>query len=417
MILIANLKKIQQINDTEVFTLILPKEVSFIDVLFNSSYRKILDNEAINYESYKEFEINYDLIEENMTELLLKNKKILNDEVKDFSYNNEVFGNKVANLFTLFRERYNQKNILLVDKVDIYKFSQENKNNIILCKNMINDFITLIEILNEKRKPNSTQENDITEDSKIYELIDKKKDSFSTNFMKMFQNNDSLTIDKTYEIFEYYLKLIYEDIKSEIKRYQKNLDKKSIEEEIKEIYSKENIIDKKSLAHAIRIFITLVLFLEEDKEKKIKSNLNNVMNYLKSVDLWDKNIYENGDFNSNLNNLKLLNVHINQIIYLYDSLGRDIEDNYFDDVKKQIEKEKEKEKEKASAQKISEKEESGKKEGGNKWDKKSQKDESDEEVEEKPEKDEGSDDEEESEEKGGGRWDKKDNGDDDEDDE
>jgi len=55
---------IQQINDTEVFTLFLPKETPFIDILFNSSYRKILDSETINYEFYKEFEINYDLIEE-----------------------------------------------------------------------------------------------------------------------------------------------------------------------------------------------------------------------------------------------------------------------------------------------------------------------------------------------------------------
>ena len=104
------------------------KEASFIDVLFNSSYRKLLDSEAISYESYKEFEINYDLIEENVTDLLLKNKKLLNDNIKEFSYNNEVFWNKVTNLLTLFRERYNQKNILLVDKVDIYRFSQENNN-------------------------------------------------------------------------------------------------------------------------------------------------------------------------------------------------------------------------------------------------------------------------------------------------
>ena len=91
MILIANLKKIQQINDTEVFTLVLPKETSFIDILINSSYRKILDSETINYESYKEFEINYDLIEEYMTDLLLKNKKLLNDDINSFSYNNEKF--------------------------------------------------------------------------------------------------------------------------------------------------------------------------------------------------------------------------------------------------------------------------------------------------------------------------------------
>ena len=84
---------IQQINDKEVFTLILPKETSFIDILFNSSYRKILDSETINYKFYKEFEINYDLIEDYMTDLLLKNKKLLNDDINGFNYNNEIFEN------------------------------------------------------------------------------------------------------------------------------------------------------------------------------------------------------------------------------------------------------------------------------------------------------------------------------------
>ena len=162
---------IQQINETEIFTLILPKEVSFIDVLFNSSYRKILDSETFSYKSYKEYEIHYDLIEENMTDLLVKNKKLLNDDITSFIYNNEVFGNKVTNLFTSFKENYNQKNILILDKVSIYKFAQENKN-IIFIKNMINDFITLIEFLNDLRKQNNNQDNknnDITETTKIYE--------------------------------------------------------------------------------------------------------------------------------------------------------------------------------------------------------------------------------------------------------
>ena len=168
----------------------------------------------------------------------------------------------------------------------------------------------------------------------------KLKDSFTNdNYIKLFQNNETLTIDKTYEIFEYYLKLIFENIKIEIKKFQKNLDKESTEE-IKNLNSKKNIIDIKSIAHAIRLFITLVLFLEEDKEKKIKSNLNNVINYLNAPDLWDKNIYDNPDFIINLNQLKLINAHINQIIDLYDKLGKDIEDDFCNDVIKQIENEK-----------------------------------------------------------------------------
>ena len=61
---------VQNINDNEIFTSKLPEKVSFIEILFNSSHKKILDSESRNYELYKEYEINYDLIEENLTELL-----------------------------------------------------------------------------------------------------------------------------------------------------------------------------------------------------------------------------------------------------------------------------------------------------------------------------------------------------------
>ena len=45
-----------------------------------------------------------------MIDLLLKNNKLLNGDINSFNYNNEEFRNNVTNLFTLFRERYNQKN-------------------------------------------------------------------------------------------------------------------------------------------------------------------------------------------------------------------------------------------------------------------------------------------------------------------
>ena len=410
---------IQQINEEEIFSLILPKEVSFFDVLFNSSYRKILDSETFSYESYKEFEINYDLIEEKMTDLLVKNKKLLNDEIINFNYNNEVFGNKVTDIFTLFKKRYHQKNLLFIDKVAIYKFAEDNKNNAIFSKTMISDFITIIEFLTDKRKQNNMQENkdnDFTEETKIYEIIYKKKDSFKNdNFIKMFQNNDSLTVDKIYEIFEYYLKIIYEDIKKEMKKYLKNLDKESIER-IKNIFSKENIIDKINFARAIRLFTSLVLFLEEDKEKKIKNNLNNVINYLKAADLWDKNIFDNKDFNNNLNEFKLINAHVNQIVDLYDKIEGDIEKNYFDNVIKQIEQEK------SDAQKKDKKDDG---DGGeqieesNEKKKKLEKENNKEEnkwVKNPIEDEKREEEEEEEEEEGGGRWGNKKTSDDDDND-
>jgi len=327
---------IQQINEKEIFTCKLPKKISFIDILFNSSYRKIIDTDK-SYESYREYEINYDLIEENLTDLLLKNKKLLNDEIIEFAYNNEVFSNEINNIITLFKNRYIDKIIDIHDKVAIYKFTLDNKN-IPICKDMICDFITLVKFLNEKKKENSSENNEIKEENKLYEIVNKLKDQISEGFLKLFENNDGLTVAKIPSILNYYLKLIYEYVNDEIKKYQQELNDES-KKYINDYFKKNHIIKRKDLACAIRLFITLVLFLEEDKEHKIKLNCNNVVNYLKVSDFWDKDIYNDKDFDNNLNELKLINSKINQISSLYEFLGKDIESNFCEDVKKYIEEE------------------------------------------------------------------------------
>jgi len=61
------------------------------------------------------------------------------------------------------------------------------------------------------------------------------------------------------------------------------------------------------------------------------------MKYLKSPDLWKKYIYDDVDnFNKNINELQSMNFQINQINYLYEALGKDIEKDYFEDVIKYI---------------------------------------------------------------------------------
>ena len=53
---------------------------------------------------------------------------------------------------------------------------------------------------------------------------------------------------------------------------------------------------------------------------------------MKASDLWKTDINDD-NFNNELNKLKSMNVSINQIIALYNYLGKDIQDNYLDDVK------------------------------------------------------------------------------------
>ena len=53
---------------------------------------------------------------------------------------------------------------------------------------------------------------------------------------------------------------------------------------------------------------------------KIKPNRKNIVNYLKAQDLWDKNKFNDDKFNLNLNELKNINIKINQILWLYNYL-------------------------------------------------------------------------------------------------
>ena len=162
------------------------------------------------------------------------------------------------------------------DKASMYKFYLDNKGNLNLYKNMIIDFIELMNFLNYKRKEDNNKEKDIIEETKIYDLAIKLKENLSNLFIKFFEYNKSLTIDKTSEILDYYLKLIFEEVKDEIKKYQVELDNELITN-INNYFQKEHFISKKDFSQAIRLFITLVLFLEKDKEKKIKSNRLNLV--------------------------------------------------------------------------------------------------------------------------------------------
>ena len=109
---------IQQIKEDEIFTFKMPKKFNFITVLCNSSYRKGIDTK--NYENYNEFEIDLDSLEAEMTDLLLKNKKLLNNEIIGFKYNNEVFSNEISDLINNFK--YVNMNININDKIVLYNY-------------------------------------------------------------------------------------------------------------------------------------------------------------------------------------------------------------------------------------------------------------------------------------------------------
>ena len=120
-------------------------------------------------------------------------------------------------------------------------------------------------------------------------------------------------------------------------------------ENIRNCFEKQEIINDKVFKAAIRTFIVLFLNFEKDKENNIKQNENNLINYFDILDLWDITTFSKENFKEELNNIKQLNIKVNQIVSLYDDLVDDINSQYFEEVQKEIDKEKE-------SQKIIEKE-------------------------------------------------------------
>ena len=88
----------------------------------------------------------------------------------------------------------------------------------------------------------------------------------------------------------------------------------------------------------------MFLNFEKDKENNIKQNENNLINYFYIIDLWDKTTFSKENFKEESNNIKQLNIKVNQIVSLYDDLVDDINPQYFEEVQKEIDKDKESEK-------------------------------------------------------------------------
>ena len=332
---------IQTIKENEILNLCSNKNFSFINILFDNSYRKLLDTNI--YKDYERYEINIDNIETTMTDLLLKNKKLLNNYISYFIYNDDLFNNEINEYISDFNDNYKIIDIDVEDKKIIFTITKDYKENKNILKNIINDFINLIKYLNEIKNNYNANNKEISEYTIITEIL-KNLNNISKEFNLLFENRINFTVNKITSIFDYYLKLIFNEIKEEIKNYQisnnnNKLDEKTIDQ-LDEYYEKEHLIKKEDLKTSLRLFMSLVMFREENKENKIKNNcIINVIDYLNTKDLWNKNLFENENFYENLNELKKFNIHINQILWLYNYTNRDNNDNYFEEMEKYMKEE------------------------------------------------------------------------------
>ena len=340
-----NKVSVQQIKENEIF--VLNKKSNFIDILFNSSYRKFIDTQ--NYDNYNQYEIDFKQIEEQMTNSFLKNKKMLNDNIIGFIFDNEVFSNEMNDIISDFK--YKISDINDDDKVIIYDYVNTLAGSNDKFKKIINSFIALIKNLNKRKKENENKINDTT---KICDIdIVKNQTNISIEFKEMFKeknkeknkekdnSSSNLIVGKITNIFDFYLKLIYKYVKQDIQNYQEKKEIIRKKETFDEFFNNNQDIKKEDLASAIRLFITLILYRENEKDNKIKSNKKNICDYLKNKDLWDSSLYNDiKKIENNLSKIRELNIKIKEILYFYYYLI-DNEDEGFEVQVKNIKKRKE----------------------------------------------------------------------------
>lgn len=316
--------------------------------MFNNSYRKVILND--DYSKFNEYEINLEYIEEMMTEKLLKNKKLINDEIFELKYKNEDLEFENKNICTKFKKTFNLEDLSINDKILFYEYFKENKGNVKLHLNLLDEFAYLIKYSTENI--DKIKEPSQTKIDKYLEEIE----YISKDFKEIFKDKKNLTLTKLLNIYEYYQILCFNKVKEELKQYQEKItdkEQKNLIENYVKIDLQKNEKIKNNLEVALRKFILCFLAKEKKREDKIKRNKNNIKNYLEIEDLWNGDFYKKNEFYQELKKLQTLGIKINIVIPFYDKCFNNIYKNYFDDVKAEL-KEREEEKKRKEEEKEKE---------------------------------------------------------------
>ena len=243
---------------------ITKNDFSFQKYLFDNSYRKVILDD--NYSEFFKYEINLKYIEEIMNEKLLKNKKLINDEIFMFNFLNEDLIFKDKDICTKFKEKFNEEELSINDKIILYNYFEENKGNTNLHLKLLEEFSYLIKYctnnIDKITEPSQTQ---------IYKLLE-EIEFISNDFKEIFKYKNNLTINKLLIIYEYYQMLCFNKVKEELNKYQEKIDKElknSIDNFIK--INLDNEKAKNVLENALRKFIIRFLVQIKEKEKKNKT--------------------------------------------------------------------------------------------------------------------------------------------------
>ena len=283
-------------------------------------------NQMLLLYSYKDKygNINYDLnaIEEELENLLLPEKKILDDNQLYVIYQYESFRNNNSTIIPDFCDNFPQKDLTNSEKEELYNFRnnlESDANNKILFSIQL-----LIFYFRDKNKKQFGEKKTIK--SIINDNILPSYIHLCQELIDLFNKNE-FTLLKLFSVYEYFELLCYEDFKKNTNiEYSVHLPE-DIKNKINEYFKKKEegngyLIKKVDLSSAVRKLISK--FLSGKREEQEISPDSELLMFLQwRGDFWKKEIRENANFEKEISELSTFKILIKHSIDLYDVLGGD----------------------------------------------------------------------------------------------
>ena len=289
---------------------------SFNEMVLFYSYKDSF-NEKFEFDFSKKDKIKFNLedIEEQLEYILLPGKKKFNNKIDYVIYQFEGFRNQNSSILSTFINMYPQKELNEEEKKILYEFRNEQYSTEVLIK-ILFSMQLMITFYNEQSTwDNNTAISDTINGFPTYFKIPEETKS-------LFRN--PFTISQIISVYEYFELLCFEEFK-------KNVDpsyNQKISEEKKECIgkyfdkNKNTLINKLIICTTIRKFISRSLVgIREDLE--IGENIELFSILLFKEDCWNKEIYNNNNFEQAIEQLKTLDIRVGEILDLYDILGGD----------------------------------------------------------------------------------------------
>ena len=284
-------------------------------------------NQMLLLYSYKDKygNINYDLnaIEEELENLLLPEKKILDDNQLYVIYQYESFRNNNSTIIPDFCDNFPQKDLTNSEKEELYNFRNNQESNDANNKILFSIQLLIIYFRDKNKKQ-------FGEKKTIKSIIN---DNILPSYIHLCQelidlfNKTEFTLLKLFSVYEYFELLCYEDFKKNTNiEYSVHLPE-DIKNKINEYFKKKEegngyLIKKVDLSSAVRKLVSR--FLSGKREEQEISPDSELLMFLQwRGDFWKKEIRENANFEKEISELSEFKILIKHSIDLYDVLGGD----------------------------------------------------------------------------------------------